>query len=90
MAQSLAEYGGIHEDILTKVSPVFGGREGRGVRTDSFIGKSVIIVLPAELSFDVTARSQALACFDNLQIGNFVKVDMAGSIEVFLGDQDAL
>ena len=80
-AQSLAEYGGIHGDILTKVSPL-----SVGVRTDSFIGESVIIVLPAELSFDVAARSQALACFNNLQIGNFVKVDMAGSIEVFLGD----
>jgi hypothetical protein len=89
MAQSLEEYGDIHEDILFKISPSLKAFWGeRSAHTDSFIGKSIIVVLPAELRFDVTARSQALACFDDLQVGDFVEVDVSRSIEVFLGDQD--
>jgi hypothetical protein len=61
--------------------------EGRA-RTNSFIGESIIVVLPTELGFNVAARSQALARFDNLQVGDFVEVDVSGSIEVFLSNQD--
>ena len=54
--------------------------------TNSFIGEGVVVVLPAELSFDVTARSQTLACFDDVQIGDLVEVDVTWSIEIFLCD----
>ena len=29
-----------------------------------------------------------MACFDDLQVGDFVEVDVSRSIEVLLGDQD--
>ena len=58
--------------------------------TNSFVGENVVVVLPAELSFDVSAGRQGLTCFDDLQVGDFVEVNMTWSVEVFLGDQDTL
>lgn len=51
--------------------------------TNSFIGEGVVVVLPGELGLDVSARSQALASFDDLQVGDFVEVKRLGALKSF-------
>jgi hypothetical protein len=58
--------------------------------TDSLVGEGVVIVLPAELGLNVPTGGQALACFDDVQVGDFVEDDMTRGIEILLGYQDAL
>ena len=83
-AQFQEEYEDIHGDILIIKTNSFYRS------TNSFVSESIVVVLPAELSFNVSAGCQGLACFDDLQVGDFVEVDVAWSIEVFLCDQDTL
>jgi hypothetical protein len=58
--------------------------------TEAFIGERVVVVLPRELSFDVSTRGQALTRFDDLQIGDFVEVKMTWCIEILFSDKYAL
>jgi hypothetical protein len=73
-------------EIFYKLAKKTRGRE----HTDAFIGERVVVVLPRELSFDVSARGQALTRFDDLQVGDFVEVKVTWCIEILFCDKDAL
>jgi hypothetical protein len=53
------------------------------------IGQSVVVVLPRELGLDVLLRVQGLKSLDDLQVGD-IQLVVLGSIEVLLGNQDAV
>lgn len=53
------------------------------------LSQSVVVVLPRELSPDVTLRSQGLQSLDNVQVFG-VNLIVLWLVEVLLGDNDTL
>src|SRR5262245_12497389 len=64
--------------------------EAAGTFTYSLVCERIVVILPTELSLDVSAGIQTLARLDNVQIWDFVQVDVTRSIEIFPCDQNAL
>lgn len=56
---------------------------------NTLIGESVVVVLPRELSLDVTLRGQRLESLDNVQVLG-VNLLVLGLVEVLLGNNNTL
>lgn len=52
-------------------------------------GQGVVVILPAELSFDVAAGSEGLSSLDDEQVLG-VNIGVLGEVEVLLRDEDTL
>ena len=58
--------------------------------TNALICEDVVVVLPGKLGFDITTGGQALASFDDLQIWDFMEINVTWGVEVLFSDEDAL
>lgn len=56
---------------------------------NTLIGKGVVVVLPGELSLNVTLRGQGLQSLDDIQVSG-VNLLVLWLVEVLLGDSNTL
>jgi hypothetical protein len=56
---------------------------------DSLVGEGIVVVLPRELSLDITTGGQGLHSLDDLKVRD-INFSVLGKVVVLGGDQDTI
>ena len=57
---------------------------------DSLVGEVPVVVPPGKLFLDVASGLQRLQSLHDVKVGDFLKLRVLGSVDIFHGDDDTL